>query len=137
MSAREIPMKSKTKLLRKKSDRKTSTFFMKEILSNPCEKNFKRSSLLSSAMRQQCGDRYSIYNKLRNILLLYRTKDCQYISVRAPWKIVGLDSQLLNRKINTILKAEVEFTLSRERPSRKIPTYITKDEPYSKKESLN
>lgn len=65
MSAREIPMESKTKLLRKKVTGRHQPFFMNEILSNPCEKNFERSSLLSSAMRQQCGDRYSIYNKLR------------------------------------------------------------------------
>lgn len=87
MSAREIPMKSKTKLLRKKSDRKTSTFFMNEILSNPCEKNFKRSSLLSSAMRQQCGDRYSIYNKLR--------KYCCYIEP----KIVSISAYVLLGKL--------------------------------------
>lgn len=136
MSAREIPMKSKTKLLRKKVTGRHQPFFMNEILSNPCEKNFERSSLLSSAMRQQCGDRYSI-TSLEIIVVNIAPKIVSISAYVLLGKLFRLDSQLLNRKIKTILKAKVVFTLSRERPSRKIPTYITKDESYSKKESLN
>lgn len=42
MSAREIPMKSKTKLLRKEVTGRHQPFFMNEILSNPCEKKIQK-----------------------------------------------------------------------------------------------
>lgn len=45
MSAREIPMKSKTKLLRKKVTGRHQPFFMNEILSNPCEKKNSKEAV--------------------------------------------------------------------------------------------